>query len=60
MHHDRLVELRGKIGFVGRAEIAAPFELVFQRAFGVAFLQHLDGVVVGDARERRLQSFPAW
>ena len=33
MHHDRLVELRREIGFVGRAEIATPLELGFQCAF---------------------------
>ena len=32
MDHHRLVELAGEISFVRRAEVAAPFELVFQRA----------------------------
>ena len=27
MHHHRLIELRRKIGFIGRAQVAAPFKL---------------------------------
>ena len=57
MHHHRLVELRRKISFVGRAEIAAPLELRFQRALGVAFLQILHRIVVADARKWRLNLF---
>ena len=57
MNHDRAIELRRDVGFIGRAEVAAPFELVFERAFGVAFLQHLHGFVVGDAREWRIDLF---
>ncbi len=57
MHHHRLVELRGDVSFVGRAEVSAPFKIVFERTFGVGVLQHLDGLVVGDARERGLDLF---
>ena len=57
MHHHRLVELRRNVGFVRRSQVAAPFEIVFQRAFGVGFLQHLYGFVVSDARERGFNLF---
>ena len=57
VHHHRPVELRRDISLVRRAEIAAPLELVLQRALGVAFLQHLHRFVVGDARKRRVDLF---
>src|SRR5579859_3612224 len=51
MHHHRLVKLRRQVSFIGGAEITAPFELGFQGAFGMAFLQILNRVVIADARE---------
>ena len=57
MDDHRPVELLRDIRLVGRTEIAAPFELGFQRAFRVPFLQQLHRLVIADARERRLHRF---
>src|SRR5437899_2540623 len=54
MHDHGAVELRGKIGLVGRSEVASPFEFMFQRAFGLALLKYFDGLVISDPREGRL------
>src|ERR1035437_9049555 len=53
MHHYRPVELRRDVGFIRRTEVTAPLELVLDQALGMSFLQHLHGLVVGDARKRR-------
>src|ERR1017187_3199158 len=53
VHHYRPVELRRDVSFIRRAEVAAPVEFVLDQALGVPFLQHLHGLVVGDAREGR-------
>ena len=57
MHHQRPLELRGDVGFIGRAEIVAVLELALQLALGVALVQHGDGVVIADARKRRVDFF---
>src|SRR5208282_2261076 len=54
MDHDGPVVERREIGLVGRAEVSAPLEFIFERALRVAFLQFAYGFVVGDARERRV------
>src|SRR5438552_3114862 len=57
MHHDRPVELRGKISLVRRAQVATPLELVIERALRVPLLQPLYRFVISDARKRRLHIF---
>ena len=57
MDHDRPVELRRKVRFVGRSQIAAPFELTLQSALGMSFLQHLRGFVVGYSRKWDIDFF---
>ena len=57
MHHDRPVELRGKISLVGRAQVATPLELVIERALRVPLLQPLYRFVISDAGKRRLHIF---
>ena len=54
MDHDGTVIERREISFVGRAQVSAPLEFVFELALSMAFLQFLDGFVVSDARERRV------
>src|SRR5262249_16107893 len=54
MYHYRPLELRRKIRFIRRSQVAAPFKLVFYGSFRVRFLQHLHGFVVGDAWKWRL------
>ena len=54
MDHDRAIKLRREIGLVGRAQITAPLKLVFDQSFGMRFLQHLHGFIVGNAREWRI------
>src|SRR5947209_19176484 len=53
MDHHRLFELRRDVSLVGRAEVAAPFKPIFERALGVTFLQHLYGLVIAETREWR-------
>ena len=52
MDKNRLAELVRQIRLVRRAKIAAPFEIVLKLALCVALLQHLDGIVVMQTRER--------
>src|SRR5580704_15232271 len=54
MHHDGPVIEGRKISFIGRTEVPAPFEFVFEFAKCVAFLQFLNGLVVGDSRKGRI------
>ena len=49
--HDRLVELRADVGFVGGAEVVAVVVGVFEFAGFVGLLEHGVGFVVGEARE---------
>src|SRR5271157_4730215 len=52
MHHYRTLKLRRDVSLVWRAKVAAVLELVLDQAFGVGLLQHLDGLIVRDARKR--------
>ena len=51
MNHHRAVELVGEDGLLVAAEIVAPFRRI------AVLLQNVDGFVVGDAREWRLDGF---
>ncbi len=53
MNHDGAVELGAEPGFVGRAEVVAVFEGLFEFAFLVGLVEHRGRFVVAKARERR-------
>src|SRR3954469_16200887 len=57
MHHHRPVVLTRKISLVWRTEIAAPLKLIFYGALLKAFVQHLHGDVVMQARKGRDDRF---
>ena len=46
VHHDGTVELRGDVGLVGRAEVVAVLEGIFEQSLGVRVVEHRYGVVV--------------
>ena len=53
MNHHGFVVLAGKIGFIRRAEIAAPLKLVFQSTLCESFMQHRHRFVVMQTWKRR-------
>ena len=57
MNHHRTVKAGGNVGLIGRAKVVAVFELGFQGTGGEAFVEQLRRLVIGEARERRLDIF---
>ena len=57
MHHHRLIELRGKISLIRRAQVSTPLEFLFKRALGMTFLQISYRLVVTDPRKRGFNLF---
>ncbi len=53
MDHNWAIKLRAKPGFVGRAEVIAEFEGLFEFAFLVSFVEHGGGFIVAKAGEGR-------